>query len=276
MKTIKFFALAAAAAAVFACKSPSAYEKLVDEAKQDAAVKALAPSEEKMDSVSYLLGVNYGMMLKGQGFFDQADDRDMNELKKGIEDAFVAGQPEQGPNPYVRHVDSVWAAKFKVSPYEMNDIINAYLGARHEYKAKLNEVVGKTFLAENAKASGVKVTESGLQYILHAEGEGAKVMPEDEVVVNYKGTLIDGTEFDANDGMEFKANQVIKGWTEGLGLMGKGGKATLFIPAELAYGANAPRGSVIEPNSTLIFEVEVVDIIRPEVEETEVVEVVAE
>lgn len=276
MKTIKFFALAAAAAAVFACKSPSAYEKLVDEAKQDAAVKALAPSEEKMDSVSYLLGVNYGMMLKGQGFFDQTDDLDMNELKKGIEDAFVAGQPEQGPNPYVRHVDSVWAAKFKVSPYEMNDIINAYLGARHEYKAKLNEVVGKTFLAENAKASGVKVTESGLQYILHAEGEGAKVMPEDEVVVNYKGTLIDGTEFDANDGMEFKANQVIKGWTEGLGLMGKGGKATLFIPAELAYGANAPRGSVIEPNSTLIFEVEVVDIIRPEVEETEVVEVVAE
>lgn len=276
MKTIKFFALAAAAAAVFACKSPSAYEKLVDEAKQDAAVRALAPSEEKMDSVSYLLGVNYGMMLKGQGFFDQADDLDMNELKKGIEDAFVAGQPEQGPNPYVRHVDSVWAAKFKVSPYEMNDIINAYLGARHEYKAKLNKVVGKTFLAENAKASGVKVTESGLQYILHAEGEGAKVMPEDEVVVNYKGTLIDGTEFDANDGMEFKANQVIKGWTEGLGLMGKGGKATLFIPAELAYGANAPRGSVIEPNSTLIFEVEVVDIIRPEVEETEVVEVVAE
>jgi FKBP-type peptidyl-prolyl cis-trans isomerase len=158
----------------------------------------------------------------------------------------------------------------------MNDIINAYLAARHEYKAKLNEVVGKAFLAENAKASGVKVTESGLQYILHAEGEGAKVMPEDEVLVNYKGTLIDGTEFDANDGIEFKANQVIKGWTEGLGLMGKGGKATLFIPAELAYGENAPRGSVIEPNSTLIFEVEVVDIIRPEVEETEVVEVVAE
>ena len=276
MKTIKFFALAAAAAAVFACKSPSAYEKLVDEAKQDAAVKALAPSEDKMDSVSYLLGVNYGMMLKGQGFYDSVEDVNMSELKKGMEDAFAAGQPEQGPNPYVRHVDSVWAAKFKVSPYEMNDIINAYLGARHEYKAKLNDVVGKAFLAENAKANGVKVTESGLQYILHVEGEGAKVMPEDEVIVNYKGTLIDGTEFDANDGIEFKANQVIKGWTEGLGLMGKGGKATLFIPAELAYGANAPRGSVIEPNSTLIFEVEVVDIIRPEVEETEVVEVVAE
>ena len=276
MKTIKFFALAAAAAAVFACKSPSAYEKLVDEAKQDAAVKALAPSEDKMDSVSYLLGVNYGMMLKGQGFYDSVEDVNMSELKKGMEDAFAAGQPEQGPNPYVRHVDSVWAAKFKVSPYEMNDIINAYLGARHEYKAKLNDVVGKAFLAENAKANGVKVTESGLQYILHVEGEGAKVMPEDEVIVNYKGTLIDGTEFDANDGIEFKANQVIKGWTEGLGLMGKGGKATLFIPAELAYGANAPRGSVIEPNSTLIFEVEVVDIIVPEVETIPAEEIPAE
>lgn len=270
MKTIKFFALAAAAAAVFACKSPSTYEKVVDEAKSNAEVKALAPSEDKMDSVSYLLGVNYGMMLKGQGFFDSVDDVNMSELRKGLEDAFVAGQPEQGPNPYMRHIDSVWAAKFKVSPYEMNDIINAYLAARQDYKAKLNEVVGKAFLAENAKAAGVKVTESGLQYVLHAEGEGEKVGADDRVVVNYKGTLLDGTIFDARDGMEFGASQVIKGWTEGLGLMGKGGKATLFIPAELAYGANAPRGSVIEPNSTLIFEVEVVDIIRPEV--TEVVD----
>jgi ABC-type uncharacterized transport system permease subunit len=76
--------------------------------------------------------------------------------------------------------------------------------------------------------------------------------------------------------INFKANQVIKGWTEGLGLMGKGGKATLFIPAELAYGANAPRGSVIEPNSTLIFEVEVVDIIVPEVETIPAEEIPAE
>ena len=128
----------------------------------------------------------------------------------------------------------------------------------------LNEMVGKKFLAENAKKAGVQVTESGLQYILHAEGEGDKVQPEDKVLVNYKGTLIDGTEFDANDSTEFVANQVIKGWTEGLGLLGKGGKATLYIPGELAYGKNAPRGSVIEPNSTLLFEVEVIDIIKPE------------
>ena len=95
---------------------------------------------------------------------------------------------------------------------------------------------------------------------------------EDRVVVNYKGTLIDGTEFDANDGIEFGASQVIPGWTEGLGLLGKGGKATLYIPSNLAYGERAPRGSKIEPNSALIFEVEVVDIIKPVVEPVEAVE----
>jgi FKBP-type peptidyl-prolyl cis-trans isomerase len=124
--------------------------------------------------------------------------------------------------------------------------------------------MGAKFLAENAKKEGVKVTESGLQYVLHAEGEGEKVMPQDRVVVNYKGTLIDGTEFDANDGIEFGVSQVIPGWTEGLGLLGKGGKATFYIPSNLAYGERPPRGSNILPNSTLIFEVEVLDIIRPE------------
>jgi FKBP-type peptidyl-prolyl cis-trans isomerase len=262
MKTIKFLAIAAAAAAVFACNSPSDVDKLAVEAEKDEAVKALEPSADQIDSVSYLLGVNYGMMLSGQGFFDEASDLNMTELKKGIEDAFNAGQPEQGPNPYARHIDSVWVEKFKISPYDMNQIINEYLGKRHEYKAKFNEVLGALFLAENAEKEGVQVTESGLQYILHAEGEGDKVGNMDTVVVNYKGTLIDGTEFDANEGMEFRANQVIKGWTEGLGLMGKGGKATLYIPAELGYGANAPRGSVIEPNSVLIFEVEVLDIVK--------------
>jgi FKBP-type peptidyl-prolyl cis-trans isomerase len=130
------------------------------------------------------------------------------------------------------------------------------------YKSKFNLKLGEKFLAKNKSNSNVKETESGLQYIIHAEGEGAKVMPEDRVLVNYKGTLLDGTEFDANDSTEFYANQVIKGWTEGLGLLGKGGKATLYIPGDLAYGERGA-GRDIEPNSTLIFEVEVLDIIRP-------------
>lgn len=255
MKTIKILAMAAAVAAVFSCKQPSAHDRLMAEALKDSAVVALKPSQSYVDSVSYLLGVNYGLMFTGNGFFDEMSEVNMDQIKKGMEAAFAAGQPK---NPY--GVDSTWASKFEVSPYDINKVFNEYLSGRQAYKAKMNEVIGKKFLAENAKNEGVQVTESGLQYILHAEGEGDKVGAQDTVVVNYKGTLIDGTEFDANDEMTFVANQVIKGWTEGLGLMGKGGKATLYIPSELAYGARAPRGSVITANSTLIFEVEVVDV----------------
>ena len=198
-------------------------------------------------------------MFKSNGFYDDFSDINLKELEKGIKEAMASGDPS---NPY--GVDEEWAKKFDVSPYEMNKLFNEFLAARRAYKMAVNELVGQKFLAENAKKAGVQVTESGLQYVLHAEGEGDKVQPEDKVLVNYKGTLIDGTEFDANDSTEFVANQVIKGWTEGLGLLGKGGKATLYIPSELAYGKSAPRGSVIEPNSTLLFEVEVLEIIKPE------------
>lgn len=267
MKTIKFLAAAVAVMAVFSCKQPSSIEKMKAEVERDAEVAALKASNAKVDSVSYLLGVNYGMMFKGNGFFDEMSEVNMDELKKGIADAMAAGDPE-----VMYGVDSAWMKKFKVSPYDMNKVLNEYLTSRQAYKAKFNEKMGEKFLAENAKKSGVKVTESGLQYVLHAEGEGDKVKPEDRVVVNYKGTLIDGTEFDANDGIEFGASNVIPGWTEGLGLLGKGGKATLYIPGNLAYGERAPRGSKIEPNSALIFEVEVVDIIKPVVEPVEAVE----
>lgn len=260
MKTIRFFAIAAAVAAVFACKSPTDYEKMVTEVEKDKDVVALKATDAKVDSISYLLGVNYGLMFTGNGFFDEMSEINMDELKKGMEDAFKAGQPEQSGNPYMRSIDSAWVKKFKISPYEIKQIFNGYLAERRAYKAKFTEKLGQKFLAENAKKNGVQVTESGLQYVLHAEGEGDKVGAQDTVVVNYKGTLIDGTQFDANEGMEFVANRVIKGWTEGLGLLGKGGKATFYIPSELAYGANAPRGSVIQPNSALIFEVEVLDI----------------
>lgn len=269
MKTIKFVAVAVVAmVAVMSCgPKKSAYDKLISDVKADSEVKALEASKSTIDSVSYLLGVYYGSIAQGNGFFDNVNDINMDELKKGLADLFKNGMPS---NPYA--MDEAWAKKFKISPYDQNQIFNDYLAKRSAYKMKFNEKLGEKFLAENQKKSNVKVTESGLQYILHAEGEGAKVMPEDRVIVNYKGTLIDGTEFDANDSTEFYANQVIKGWTEGLGLLGKGGKATLYIPSELAYGERAPRGSKIEPNSTLIFEVEVLDVIRP-VQDTLAVEI---
>ena len=98
-------------------------------------------------------------------------------------------------------------------------------------------------------------TESGLQYKMVSAGADYKVQPQDTVWVSYKGTLLDGTVFDQNDSTRFIANRVIKGWTEGLGLLGEGGEATLYIPAELAYGERGNRG--IAPNSTLIFDVKV-------------------
>ncbi len=264
MKTLKFFAFAAAVVAAVSCNQGSNYDSLVKEAMADNEIKKLEVTSSSVDSVSYLLGANFGLMFKGNGFFDEYSDINLADFKKGISDAMGAGEPDV---PY--GVDSVWAAKFKISPYEMNRIINEYLGARRAYQAALNEKIGEKFLAENAKKAGVQVSESGLQYVLHAEGEGDKVKPEDTVLVNYKGTLLDGTEFDANDSTNFVANQVIRGWTEGLGLLGKGGKATLYIPGNLAYGERGAR--TIEPNSTLVFEVEVLDIIKPEpvVEEPE-------
>jgi hypothetical protein len=116
----------------------------------------------------------------------------------------------------------------------------------------------EAFLSANAKKAGVETTASGLQYKIEAPGAEYKVAPQDTVWVNYKGELLDGTVFDQNDSMQFVANRVIKGWTEGLGLLGEGGKATLYIPASLGYGERGTRG--IAPNSTLIFDVEVLKI----------------
>ncbi len=257
MKATRFIAIAAVAVVAFACKEPSSYEKMVNEVKKDKELKALEASKATKDSISYLLGVTFGNMVMANDFFAGVHEINMEELKKGMADIFENGNPS---NPYA--LDTVWAKKFKISPYDQNKIFNKYLFNRKAYKAKFNQKLGEKFLADNKGKSNVQVTESGLQYIIHAEGEGAKVKPEDRVLVNYKGTLLDGTEFDANDSTEFYANQVIKGWTEGLGLLGKGGKATLYIPGDLAYGERGA-GRDIEPNSTLIFEVEVLDIIRP-------------
>ena len=258
MKTFKSFAIAAALVAVVSCGQTSKYGKLGEEVAKDPEVAALSASQETVDSVSYLLGVNYGLMFKGNGFFDNISEVNMKQLQKGIEDALAAGEPA---NQY--GMDEEWAKLFEVSPYDMNAILNGFLANRRAYQMTFNQKLGEKFLENNAKNPNVQVTESGLQYILHAEGEDEKVQPQDRVLVNYKGTLIDGTEFDANDSTEFVANRVIKGWTEGLGLLGKGGKATLYIPSELAYGERGA-GRDIEPNSTLIFEVEVIDVIKPE------------
>ena len=240
MKTIRFFAFAAMAAAVMSCATGN---------KENVKVEAELPTAAEVDSVSYLIGVNFGSFLKGNNFAEDLKEINMSEVKKGMQDFLKA----EG-SPY----DPDFGAQFKVNPDQMGRILNGFISKKQTYKAELNLAKEKDFLAKNALKENVDTTASGLQYTIIAEGAAEKVAPQDTVWVNYKGTLLDGTVFDQNDSTQFVANRVIRGWTEGLGLLGEGGKAVLYIPAELAYGSRGNRD--IEPNSTLIFDVEVLKV----------------
>ena len=236
MKTIRFFAIAACALALaVSCNN----------AKSDVNVEAELPTQAEVDSASYLLGVNYGAFIKSNNFAESLDELNMAEMKKGMQDFIKA----EG-SPY----DPDFGAQFKVDPNLMNQVLNNFLTKKQSYKAAKNLAEGKAFLAKNARKENVDTTASGLQYTIIAEGAADKVAPQDTVWVNYKGTLLDGTVFDENEDVMFVANQVIRGWTEGLGLLGEGGKAVLYIPSNLAYGERGNRS--IAPNSTLIFDVE--------------------
>lgn len=135
--------------------------------------------------------------------------------------------------------------------------------AEQKAAADKNKTASDAFLAENGKKDGVKTTATGLQYKVVTEGKGAKPKADETVEVNYKGTLIDGTEFDSsykrNQSVTFPVSGVIPGWTEALQLMPVGSKFELYIPSDLAYGPGGT-GGVIGPNQALVFEVELLDI----------------
>ena len=239
MKAIRIFAAALVAAFAISCGSAS----------NDVKVDVELPSQAEVDSVSYLIGINFGSFIKGNNFGEGLDDLNMTEIKKGIVDFLEA----EG-NPY----DPEFGKQFKIDLDRMGEILNGYLSKKQAYKAAYNLAKEEEFLSANAKKENVDTTATGLQYTIIAPGSDQKIAPEDTVWVNYKGTLLDGTVFDENDSTKFIANRVIRGWTEGLGLLGEGGKATFYIPAELAYGERGNRN--IEPNSTLIFDVEVLKV----------------
>ncbi len=199
------------------------------------------PLKDSKDKVSYSIGLNIGFNLKKQNVSINPDT-----FVLGLKDA-LAGKPQM--------TDEQVKETMTAFEKEMID--------KQKAAGVKNGADGEKFLAENKKKEGVKTTASGLQYKVVKEGTGAQPKEKDTVMANYRGTLIDGTEFDSSytrgQPATFPVSGVIKGWTEALQMMKVGSKYQLFIPANLAYGERA-MGPDIGPNSTLIFEVELLDV----------------
>jgi FKBP-type peptidyl-prolyl cis-trans isomerase FkpA len=198
----------------------------------------------------YAIGVDIGKSLS-----PVKDEVDIDALVAGLDEA-LAGKEVRLSDEEREKIKSEVTKKLQQKQIE----------ERTAKAAKAKEA-GEKFLAENGKREGVKTTASGLQYEMLTEGSGATPKATDKVTVHYKGTLIDGTEFDSSyargQPVTFPLGNVIPGWTEGLQLVKTGGKAKLYIPSALAYGERGA-GAKIGPNETLIFEVELIGIEKPE------------
>jgi FKBP-type peptidyl-prolyl cis-trans isomerase FklB len=201
------------------------------------------------EKVSYAIG-----MSTGGGWKRMEIDIDLDAINKGIKDSMSGGPT-------------------LLTEQESREILNNFgkeLNAKRQEKQKLagekNKVAGEAFLAENKKKDGVITLPSGLQYKVLNEGKGESPKADDNVSVNYRGTLIDGTEFDSSEkhpqAPPFKVTGVIKGWTEALQLMKPGAKWQLFIPSDLAYRERGAPPS-IGPDAALVFDVELVSVTHP-------------
>jgi FKBP-type peptidyl-prolyl cis-trans isomerase FklB len=202
--------------------------------------------KDEKDKVSYSIGLDIGTTFKKQKM-----DINPDLIMAGMRDAMNGNKPLMTDE----QVKETMTAYSKTM-IEKQTAIAKEAGAA-------NAAAGEKFLAENKTKEGVKVTPSGLQYKVLKEGSGDSPKETDTVVVNYRGTLIDGTEFDSsykrNEPATFPVNRVIKGWTEALQLMKPGAKYQLFIPSALAYGERGA-GQDIGPNQTLIFDVELLSV----------------
>lgn len=198
------------------------------------------------DKVSYSIGLGIGKNMRGQSL-----DIDPDILTKGLKDGFSGSKP-------------------LLTEEEAREIVSAFqkeMMAKQQERAKAsaekNKNEGETFLAENKKKEGIITLPSGLQYKVMKDGTGKTPKATDSVTVNYRGTLIDGTEFDSSykrgQPATFPVSGVIKGWTEALQLMKVGSKYKLFIPSDLAYGDRGA-GPRIGPNQVLIFDIELISI----------------
>lgn len=194
----------------------------------------------EMEKISYSLGVSVANSVKAQGL----QSVDAQAIGQAFADVFEGKE-------------------LAISEEEANVILQEYFQSLSNKALEANSLEGKAFLTENAKREEVITTDSGLQYEVLLEGEGDVPKATDEVTVNYHGTLIDGSVFDSSvergQPATFPVNGVIPGWVEALQLMKTGAKYKLFIPSELAYGERGA-GQMIGPNTTLIFDVELISI----------------
>lgn len=195
-----------------------------------------------MDKVSYALGLSLGSNLQSSGI----SGINVEKLAKGIKDVLEQNKTE-------------------ISFEEAQSVINEYFEKLQSSVGEQALEEGKVFLAENGKREGIVTLPSGLQYEIVTKGNGAVPKASDKVKVHYHGTLISGQVFDSSvrrgEPATFGVTQVIQGWVEALQLMPVGSKWKLFIPSNLAYGKQGA-GQSIGPNTTLIFEVELLDIVK--------------
>ena len=231
MKTLKFLTVCALGAALFASCSNGTSKKLP------------GISQGQIDSVSYAVGVSFGGMMKQSNM----EGLNFSQIQKGINDMLEGKE-------------------LKINEDQISVVINQYMMDAQTAMQQVREQEQTKFFAENGKKDGVNSTESGLQYRIEVPGNNEiMATPQDTVEVHYTGMLLDGTVFDSSvergETAKFPLKAVIKGWTEGMQLVGEGGKIKLWIPFELGYGPRA-MGPQLPAYSTLVFDVELIKVYK--------------
>lgn len=196
------------------------------------------------EKISYIFGIQVGQNMMQEGV-----DLDIDAFKAGVADMLAGKKPQLNQETAEKVVQAYQAQKAQELAKVMNE----------------KQAEAKAFMEKNAKKKGVVTTDSGLQYEILKEGDGATPTENDKVIANYKGTLIDGTVFDSSydrgEPATFPVNGVIQGWQEALKMMKEGSKWRIVVPANLAYGPRGA-GNLIGPNETLIFEIELIAITK--------------
>lgn len=244
MKKLLFVSLLTSLFIIVGCNQPTQNKNVSTKITKETLTK------DNTKKVSYAMGYDVGHSIKSDLFTVE-----MDAFKEGITKG-MSGEAALLTDEEVKETLMQFQKEMRKKQMDMR-----------KTKGEENKKKGETFLAANAKKPNVKTTTSGLQYEVLKEGTGDMPSMTDIVTVNYKGTLLDGTEFDSSyarkEPATFPLNRVIKGWTEGVQLMKKGSKYKFYIPAALAYGDKGA-GNKIAPNAALIFEVELLDFKKPE------------